>query len=137
MQEFPYLFGQLLKVSDSLHEMYCRVVRNGDVPPQLAGSSFYSEACEQPLRAFAQLGQRMNPYITWAKHYRTKNIIEKGKESGIVGWYLSLYEQIASQLPNALEQKTRFNDAEKAELFIGYLAAFPKKEKTTGGSENE
>ena len=32
MQEFPYLFGQLLSVSDALHEMYCIVVRDNEFP---------------------------------------------------------------------------------------------------------
>ena len=34
MNKFPYQYGQLLKVSDELHSLYCNVVRNGDVPPQ-------------------------------------------------------------------------------------------------------
>ena len=38
MKEFPYLFGQLLKVSDALHEIYCKVMRDNDVPNTLAGS---------------------------------------------------------------------------------------------------
>lgn len=140
MEEFPYLFGQLLKVSDSLHEMYCRVVRDGSVPPQLAGSSLYSAAAEQPYRTLAQLGQRMNPYITWAKSYRTKGIKIKNEESGIAGWYLFLFEMIATKLSAAWNPQTRFTDEQKAALFIGYLAAFPKKENKTdeiGGTENE
>ena len=40
-----------------------------------------------------------------------------------------LYEQIADKLQAVMEKKMRFDDFEKAQLFIGYLANFPKKEK--------
>lgn len=133
MQEFPYLFGQLLKVSDGLHEMYCRVVRGNDVPNTLAGSSVYAAGAEQPYKTLALLGQRMNPYITWAKSYRTKDIHSKGEESWLAGWYLSLYETIATQLYQAWSQQTRFDDEDKAKYFIGYLAKFPKKEDKNDG----
>lgn len=63
MEAFPYQYGQLLKVSDELHAMYCRVVRNGDLPPQLVGSSLFQAAAETPLRTMSVLAQRMNPYI--------------------------------------------------------------------------
>jgi len=129
MQGFPYLFGQLLKVSDSLHEMYCRVVRDNDMPNTLVGSGVYSAGAEQPYKTLALLGQRMNPYITWAKSYRGKEIQKKNEESWRAGWYLTLYERIASQLCEVWENQTRFNEEEKAQYFIGYLAAFPKKEK--------
>ncbi|MHC1781283.1 MAG: hypothetical protein AB9891_00745 [Anaerolineaceae bacterium] len=38
MQETAYLIGQLLKISDELHALYCEIKRNGEVPPQLAGN---------------------------------------------------------------------------------------------------
>ncbi len=129
MQEFPYLFGQMLKISDALHEMYCKVVRNNDVPTTLAGSGLYITGAEQPYKMLAVLGQRMNPYITWAKTYRTKGVEQKGLESWRAGWYLSLYEEIATQLYATWGSRTRFNEEEKAQYFIGYLAAFPKREK--------
>lgn len=130
MQKFPYLFGQLLKVSDALHEMYCRVVRDNNVPNALAGSGLYVAGMEQPYKTLAVLSQRMNPYITWAKSYRTKGIQKKDEESSLAGEYLSLYERIATQLYAVWESQTRFNEEEKAQYFIGYLAAFPKKEET-------
>ncbi|MDD4849425.1 MAG: hypothetical protein PHO10_01850 [Gemmiger sp.] len=132
MKEFPYLFGQLLKLSDELHELYCKVVRDNDVPNTLAGSGLYAAGAEQPYKTLAVLGQRMNPYITWARSYRAKGIQQKGEESRLAGWYLSLYERIASQLYAAWGSQTRFSEEEKAQYFIGYLAAFPKKEKTEG-----
>lgn len=130
MNDFPYLFGQLLKVSDALHEMYCRVVRDNDMPNTLAGSGLYFAGAEQPYKMLAVLGQRMNPYIAWAKSYRTKGIQKKNEESWRAGWYLALYESIATQLYAAWGSQTRFNEEAKAQYFIGYLSAFPKKEQT-------
>lgn len=141
MKEFPYLFGQLLKVSDALHEMYCRVVRGNDVPNVLAGIGLYCAGAEQPYKTLSILGYRMNPYIAWARNYRAKGILIKEEESWRAGWYLSMYERIASQLREVWGDQTRFNDEEKACYFIGYLAAFPKKEnreenQNEGGKQN-
>ncbi len=130
MEQLPYLFGQLLKISDELHTLYCNVMRKGDVPMQLAGGSLFQAATEAPLRTLGLLGQRMNPYIVWAKSYRTKNVHEKNKESWRAGWLVSLFEHIATRLHESWQPETRLNDEEKAQLFIGYLAAFPKKEQT-------
>jgi len=132
MQEFSYLFGQMLQVSDALHEMYCRVVRDNDVPNTLAGSGMYIMGGEQPYKALGILGDRMSPYITWAKSYASKEIETKGKESWRVRWYLSLYRNIATQLQEVWNGQTRFNEEEKAQYFIGYLAKFPKSEKPEG-----
>lgn len=137
MKEFPYLFGQLLKVSDALHEIYCKVMRDNDVPNTLAGSGLYVSGAEQPYKTLAVLGQRMNPYIAWAKRYRVKDIQKEGQESWRASWYLSLYERIAAQLYEAWGDQKRFNEEEKAQYFIGYLAAFPAKEETGGQKSSE
>ncbi|ANU45811.1 hypothetical protein ADH76_17040 [Enterocloster clostridioformis] len=137
MQEFPYLFGQLLKVSDALHEIYCKIERDNNVPNVLAGSGLYVSGAEQPYKTLAVLGQRMNPYIAWAKRYRAKNIQKKGEESWRAGRYLSLYERIATQLYAAWGDQNRFNEEEKAQYFIGYLADFPAKEETEGQKSSE
>lgn len=136
MQEFPYLFGQLLQVSDALHEMYCRVVRDNDIPNTLAGSGMYVMGGEQPYKALGILGDRMSPYITWAKSYASKGIEAKGKESWRVRWYLSLYGNIAAQLHGAWNGQTRFDEEKKAQYFIGYLAKFPKHEGV-GSTQSE
>ena len=128
MEDYPYLYGQLLKVSDELHVLYCRVMRKGEVPMQLAGGSLYQAAGETPVRTLSLLAQRMNPYIIWAKSYRTKEVYEEKIESWRAGWLLDLYENIATKLYRVWSQEMHFNDAQKAQLFIGYLAAFPKKD---------
>lgn len=137
MNEYPYLLGQILKVSDSLHELYCYEVRDGQIPPQLVGSSMYVAASELPAQTLAQLASRMIPYITWAKANREACIKKKLKNrqdedmeyfGPSAGYLLYAYERIADALFPVLKDKQRFNDFEKAQMFIGYLAALPKKQ---------
>ena len=139
MENMAYLVGQLLKISDELHTLYCKVIRGGDVPPQLAGSALVVTAGETPNQAIAQLSLRMNPYIIWAKQYRFQNITNKNEESWRAGWYLSLYEDVANKLHSTMTELTRFGDYDKAQLFIGYLASFPKRESsvTAMGDDND
>lgn len=137
MENMAYLVGQLLKISDELHTLYCKVVRSGDVPPQLAGSALFVTAGETPHQAISQLSLRMNPYITWAKQYRFKNVNDEGKESWKAAWYLKLFEDVANKLSLITTDSKRFNDFEKAQLFIGYLASFPKTETSIIATDNK
>lgn len=137
MENLPYLYGQLLKASDELHALYCRVVRNDDIPPQLVGSSLFQSAAEAPARTMQMLSQRLMPYYSWAKSYRLKNIKEPQKESWRAGWLYGLCERIMVKLQENWTAQTRFNDEEKAQLFIGYLAAFPKREQIEQDVEEE
>ena len=41
------------------------------------------------------------------------------------------------KLQNSWAPQTRFSDEEKAQLFIGYLAAFPKKEQSEKNSKED
>ena len=124
MQDTAYLIGQVLKISDALHALYCEVKRDGDIPPQLAGNSVFMTASETPVKALALLCTRMNPYISWAKQYRTQN----EEKSGLAAWFLRQYEMLMPQLRAKLTEDIRFNELEKAQLFIGYLAELPKSE---------
>ena len=135
MENLPYLYGQLLKAADELHVLYCNVVRNGEVPPQLVGSTLFQSAAEAPIRTLNVLRQRIMPYYAWAKSYRLKGITDVGKESWRAGWLYRICEQTADKLQNSRTPQTRFSDEEKAQLFIGYLAAFPKKEQSQKNSE--
>lgn len=125
MENLPFLLGQWLRISDELHALYCKLQRDGDVPPQLVGNSVLVAASDSPDRALALLLPRMAPYIAWAKQYRTKN----SEFSRMAGWYLNLYEQIADRISSQLSEKDRFDDFDKAQILLGYLASFPKKEK--------
>ena len=137
MENLPYIYGQLLKAADELHALYCNVVRNGDIPPQLVGSSLFQNAAEAPVRTMNLLSQRMMPYYSWAKSYRLKGIMEVGKESWRAGWLYRICEKTMDKLQKSWTAHTRFNDEEKAQLFIGYLAAFPKNEQNEEIIEEE
>ena len=127
MENLPYLYGQLLKVSDELHALYCKVVRKGEYPTQFVGSSLFQSAAEAPVRSLNALAQRISPYYSWAKSYRLKDIQKEGEESWRARWLYSQYENVMIRLHDKWNMQTRFNDEEKAQLFIGYLAAFPQK----------
>lgn len=137
MDNLPYLYGQLLKAADELHALYCNVVRDDSIPPQLAGSCLFQSAAEAPVRTLNTLSQRIMPYYSWAKSYRLKKINEPGKESWRAAWLYGICEGTMNKLRDSWTSKTRFNDEEKAQLFIGYLAAFPKKEKKETNSEED
>jgi hypothetical protein len=127
MENKPYLIGQIMKISDELHALYCKVVRKGEVPPQLVGNSLMSAALETPVQALAQLSQRLMPYLAWAKQYRTKGDPENSWKAN---WYLRLFEDNTTRIGQL--EPIRFGDLEKAQVFIGYLAAFPKKQEDAG-----
>ena len=137
MESLPYLYGQLLKAADELHALYCKVVRNGEVPSQFVGGTLFQSAAEAPIRTLNILSQRIMPYYSWAKSYRLKGIMEADKESWRAGWLYRICEQIVDKLQNSWAPQTRFSDEEKAQLFIGYLAAFPKKEQSEKNSKED
>lgn len=137
MESLPYLYGQLLKAADELHALYCKVVRNGEVPPQFVGGALFQSAAEAPIRTLNILSQRIMPYYSWAKSYRLKEIMEADKESWRAGRMYRICEQTVNKLQNSWTPKTRFSDEEKAQLFIGYLAEFPKKEQSEKNSEED
>ena len=125
-----YLLGQLLHVSDELHTLYCKVKRDGYIPPQLAGSALFTTAAEMPFQALSRLSTRLNPYISWAKQYQYKNIDTQGEESWRARWLLGLFEQLSEKVHLQMDKLIRFTDYEKAQLFIGYMASLPQKEAT-------
>lgn len=133
MENLPYLLGQLLHVSDELHVLYCIEKRNGDIPPQLVGSSLFINAGEMPYQALSQLSIRLQPYLAWAKQFRGK----AEENSWRAGWLLNLFEQFSNQILPQMDKSIRFGDFEKAQLFIGYMASFPKKEKQVKVVNNE
>ncbi len=47
-----------------------------------------------------------------------------------------LYEQFSEKLHEILQKTVRFNDYDKAELFLGYLASLPKKEKSIESADS-
>lgn len=137
MDNLPYLYGQLLKAADELHVLYCKVVRKGEIPPQLAGGGLFLAAVEAPVRTLNVLSQRIAPYYQWAKSYRLQGIQIEGKESWRAGWLYRLCEDITEKIKQNWTMQTRLNEEEKAQMFIGYLAAFPKSEKNETKTEED
>ncbi|MFR1517692.1 MAG: hypothetical protein ACLSVG_02795 [Clostridia bacterium] len=127
MEGLAYLIGQLLHVSDELHTLYCKIKRNGDIPPQLAGSALFTTAGDMPFQALSQLSTRLNPYISWAKQYQFKDIEKQGEESWRARWLLGLLRQLSNEIHLQMDKSIRFNDYDKAQLFIGYMASLQKE----------
>ena len=119
MEKLPYLYGQLLKVSDELHMLYCKIERKGNYPAQFVGSTMYQAAIDAPVRTLNLLGQRMRPYIAWAKTY------------GGASAELKKYGTLGNKLSEELSENIHFTDLDKAQFFLGYLADFPNNGKNT------
>lgn len=137
MDNLPYLYGQLLKAADELHALYCKIVRNNDYPKQFAGGSLFLSAVEAPIRTLNVLSQRIMPYYIWAKSYRLQGIQLEGKESWRAGWLYRRCEDITGKIKQNWTMQTRLNEEEKAQMFIGYLAALPKSEKNETKTEED
>lgn len=116
MQQAPFNLGRLLSLADQLHQLYCKEVRDGDVPPQLLGNALMSTALQQPTTALALLGQRILPYHAWA----TK--IQSGEKVGLAKYFLKEMGAIAQSLSNA-DLPATTTEAERAEMILGYLAS--------------
>ena len=121
MSNAPFLVGKMFKFADELHALYCKEIRDNKMPPQLIGNSLMTAALDAPTQALAQLALRLKPYYGWARTHQ-------GKSGPLAGYLIGLYGEVALQLAK-LELPIRFNDAERAQVLLGYLAANPKKEK--------
>ncbi|MCL2791106.1 MAG: hypothetical protein FWD79_10740 [Desulfobulbus sp.] len=139
MKESAFLLGRCLRIADEIHRLYCEVERKKkdgkpDIPPELCGSSLLVGMTEFPTMALDQLRIRSMPYIKWAQGGRDKE--DKG---GLVHYWMKHWSAIADQL-HVLEWPKRLTPEERAQVFLGYLASFPKSEKSTTtdqtGSDN-
>ncbi len=124
MKESAFLLGRSLRITDEIHRLYCEVVRKKDLPPELCGSSLLVSMMESPVTTLSQLAMRSAPYIKWARGGS-----EKGDKSGLVWYWLKQWEVIADQL-HTLTWPKRLIPEERAQIFLGYLASFPKSGKT-------
>ncbi|HCT86210.1 MAG TPA: hypothetical protein DF296_13545 [Candidatus Margulisbacteria bacterium] len=121
MKESPFLVGRMLKLADELHALYCEIVRENKLPPQLIGNALIVTALESPEQAIAQLYRRMAHYIGWAKQYRSKD----ESKSWVAGDLLMQFEEAVTQMKGVSFSK-RQTDTERAQQFIGYLASNTK-----------
>ena len=125
MKESAFLLGRCLRITDEIHRLYCEVVRKKDLPPELCGSSLLVGMMESPVTTLSQLAMRSAPYIKWARGGG-----EKGDRIGLAWYWLKQWEETADQL-HTLTWPKRLKPEERAQVFLGYLASFPKKEKQT------
>ncbi|WP_147820335.1 hypothetical protein [Salidesulfovibrio onnuriiensis] len=119
MQDSYFLVGRLMSLADTLHEQYCKGVRGGDLPSSLLGNSLMRVALANPVDAFDQLADRILVYHSWARTNRSE-------ESRLAKWTLGLFSEVSE----ALKQKgvpDMVNSTGKAEMLLGYLAGFPRK----------
>ena len=114
MNNAPYLVGNLLKVSDDLHAIYCKEVRSNKLPPQLLGNALMVAALESPEQALGQLALRIVPYLGWAKTNNTES-------AGLSRHFLKGFGEIEAKL-KAHTLPQRLNNADRAQLLLGYLA---------------
>jgi hypothetical protein len=118
MQEPSFLIGRFLSLTDTLHVEYCKGARNGDMPPQLLGNALIPTAVADPNKGFARMLQRLRPYQAWARSKRG---------SGVARWSCAEMGKIATEIARKLPGQ-RLNEAEQAQLLLGYLA---RSEKTS------
>ena len=127
MKESTYEVGRLWALADSLHQHYCKHVRDGKSPSQLIGNALFSTALEQPVFALARLAERLVPYQAWARTFQNN---DSASGVGLVKYFLSEIGGCTAAIQ--LEQlPSRMSDPDKAKLLLGYLADNSKTDTET------
>jgi hypothetical protein len=138
MKEVPYQVGQALALADTLHKDYCIVVRKGQMPNSLIGTSLMRRALDNPAGALADLSERMMEYIRWAKVVQVSQDWPQDDQRRIAineaRKKLRQYQPLAAEL-SACGLPTECNDVMKAQLLLGFLASPPTEEQIDEGKE--
>jgi hypothetical protein len=124
MQDPAFLVGRFLSLADTLHAEYSKEVRK-DLPPQLLGNALIPTAIGDPSKGIARMG-RLRVYQAWAKKSGTALARWSCGEMGKIA------AEVAAKLP-----KRRLNDAEQAQLLLGYLARAEKEETAIAEGVNQ
>lgn len=145
MGDTAFKLGQLLAAADVIHAGYCADVRGGSVPPSLLGNQVFTMAQNSPAKALATLCRRWKPYDGWArKAARDRERIDrmvasKKRDEEQRGWDIRVALRQAREMrPLADELRGSLaacvvDDAFRAELLLGYIAALPKVQEGEGG----
>lgn len=140
MKETPFQIGQVLALADTLHKDYCVVVRRGQMPNTLIGTSLMRRALDNPAGALADLSERMMEYVRWAKVAQVPQEWPNEDQRRIAvneaRKRLRQYQPIADSLGGA-DLPTESNDVMKAQLLLGFLASPPVEEQTTNAEEEK
>ena len=122
MAEPGFLLGRFLSLADTLHAEYSKEVRK-DIPPQLLGNALIPTAISSPAKGLARMLERIRVYQAWAR----KSGTPLGRWScGEMG---KIANEVAPQLPDR-----RLNEAEQAQLLLGYLARSEKANDDQGAT---
>ena len=116
----PYSIGNMLKIADDLHGLYCNKVRGGKLPPQLLGNALMVAALESPVQALSQLARRLPPYMAWARTNSTD-------AAYLSRYFMKCFGEIEAKL-RGQPLPARLNDADRAQLLLGYIASSEKAE---------
>jgi hypothetical protein len=132
MMEAPFQIGQVLALADTLHKDYCIVVRKGQMPNTLIGTSLMRRALDNPVGALADLSERMMEYLRWAKVAQISQEWPNEDQRRIAvneaRKRLRQYQPLAGKLGNA-DLPTESNDITKAQLLLGFLANPPVEDQ--------
>ncbi len=120
MNESAFWLGRFLRIADEIHRLYCEVVRNKQMPPELCGSALLIGMMEAPGTALSQLALRSAPYVKWAR-----GGADKGDKGGLVGFWLKQWGGASERL-HTLKWPQRMTPDERAQVFLGYLSSIPK-----------
>jgi hypothetical protein len=118
MENAPYLIGRFLNLADGLHAIWCKNVRDNQIPPQLLGSSLFASFQINPLQAFGNASLRMKPYLDWAKTNKTP-------DAALSRWFLGEFGRVSAAIER-MGIPSRLSDADKAEMLLGYLSSSGK-----------
>lgn len=155
-EDLAFRLGQFLSAADYIHVGYCADLRRGDVPPTLIGNSVFAIAGSDPVRALGILQTRLKPYLAWSVRrddiFKKAAALDKEGKDGI-GRAIAMRtgisnarnaKETAAALEHALapyRTKARATDDRfKAELLLGYMAGYPKRERPASDNrldENE
>jgi len=130
MRDAPYQVGQMLALADTLHKDYCMVVRGGQLPNSLIGTSLMRRALDNPVGALADLGERILEYVRWAKVAQISDNWDGNDQRRIAvneaRKKLRQYQDLAEALGQC-ELPNECNDLMKAQLLLGFLATPPEE----------
>lgn len=126
MHSVAFNIGRLMMLSDVLHREYCLNVnppkngeKRGKIPPQLIGNSIMSTAAEFPNRALDLLRERIRIYKAWAES------VYSNDSTKIAKWAVNKMGEVTLEMSEQ-EIPESFNEAERAQVLLGYLAKIEK-----------
>jgi len=126
MHSVAFNIGRLMMLADVLHREYCLNVqkggaKSGKIPPQLIGNSIMPTAIEFPNRALNLLGERIRIYKAWA------DSVIGNDEAKIAKWAVNQMAITCLEISKQ-EVPESFDEVERAQVLLGYLAKIEKEE---------